>query len=191
MSVRLAFAVPLALVLAACTEETITLATLPPDDAGVPPRGARCTTLADCPPDHLCEKDACDAPAGTCRRRPTFCAAETRPTCGCDGITYLDDCTRRVAGVAAATPGECDANALRCGPGAPCPGGATCALLVMNRDQICGPGAGGVCWGVPAVCPPPTSTERWDACAPGGARCVDTCAAIVAGLPFRRAGRCP
>jgi hypothetical protein len=191
LSLVLALTGSFACALGACTEETITLATLPAEDAGVPMRGVRCTVAADCPPDNFCEKEACDAPAGTCRRRPTLCAPESRPSCGCDGITYLDDCTRRSAGVASSSPGECDVGARRCGPGAPCPDGATCALLVTNRDQMCGPEAGGVCWGLPAVCPPASSTERWDACLPGGPRCFGTCEAIAAGVPFRRAGRCP
>ena len=174
----------------ACSEETIVLATVPAEDAGTP-HGKRCTTNDDCSQDGFCEKVTCDAPAGECRRRPTLCAQEQRPTCGCDGITYLDDCLRRAAGVSSSTPGECDASALRCSATQACPAGATCALLAM-RDFMCSPDLAGVCWVIPAVCPPPVTGDRWDPCAPGpGPRCVGTCEAIAAGVPFRRAGRCP
>lgn len=173
----------------ACSEETIVLATVAADDAGVRPNAQRCSRNEECPPDAYCDKATCDAPAGTCRRRPTLCAPEERATCGCNGITYLNDCLRRAAGISAAELGECDATALRCSAATACPEGAMCALLAPTRDT-CTPEMPGVCWVVPSICPPPQSPDRWEACMPGGPRCVGTCDAIQQGTPFHRAGRC-
>ncbi len=179
-----------ALALAACSEETIVLATVPETtDGGRPPEILRCVRTADCPRDAFCDKPACDAPTGICRRVPTFCPPEERPTCGCNGISYFNDCLRRAAGVEASTPDECAAP-LACNRAAPCPDGATCALLVAGPGAECAPEPEGVCWVVPPTCPPPLSPDRWESCVPGGERCISTCEAILRGVPYRRAGRC-
>lgn len=175
----------------ACSEETIILASVPEDDAGVPGVETRCTVREDCARDAFCDKVSCGDAAGTCRRLPTICPPDERPVCGCDGVTYWNDCLRRVAGVAASTGGECDRNARRCGRTEPCPPGATCALLTGGPGpEPCSLEVPGVCWVMPAVCPPSVSPDRWEACG-GGPRCSTTCEAIRSGLPFRRALRCP
>ncbi len=51
----------------------------------------------------------CTAPdaAGTCERAPGFCMRVSRPVCGCNGKTYLNECEARHAKVAVDYTGRC------------------------------------------------------------------------------------
>src|ERR1700743_3811268 len=51
----------------------------------------------------------CSAPdaAGTCAKAPDFCMRVSRPVCGCNGKTYLNECEARHAKVAIDTTGAC------------------------------------------------------------------------------------
>ncbi len=181
-------------ILSACSDETIVIATAPSADGGG--SSSRCLVSSDCGPELFCEKTACGDPAGTCTPFPAHCHGDDAPVCGCDGVTYFNDCLRRAAGIAAASGSECGSNVAFCGaPGDPaCPEGATCArLLGFTRDpKACAAGARGRCWTLPAKCPPPSGDDRWNACTGDGpgATCVDTCNAIRSSAPFVRASRC-
>lgn len=64
-----------------------------------------------CAADQLCELPVgeCNTAdlAGICLPRPDVCTADFVPVCGCDGVTYGNDCNRLVAGVQKARDGEC------------------------------------------------------------------------------------
>ncbi|WP_300165461.1 Kazal-type serine protease inhibitor family protein [Bradyrhizobium sp.] len=51
----------------------------------------------------------CSAPdaAGTCVKAPDFCMRVSRPVCGCNGKTYLNECEARHAKMAIDHTGAC------------------------------------------------------------------------------------
>jgi Kazal-type serine protease inhibitor domain len=44
---------------------------------------------------------------GTCARVPRFCPLIYRPVCGCNGKTFVNNCTRQVARVSLKHNGRC------------------------------------------------------------------------------------
>lgn len=167
------------------------------DDAGVV-----CADDIDCVDGMFCEKPTCGAATGLCESRPTVCAAQESPVCGCDGISYFNDCLRRASGITASTPGECGRRAQVCGgPVAEaCPGQAYCSRIDASSPtcQPVGPPTLGKCWILPAVCPSGAlSGDRFIACAPSDPLapptqwgCVNACEAIRSERPHLRALRC-
>ncbi|HEY5372558.1 MAG TPA: hypothetical protein VIK01_02685 [Polyangiaceae bacterium] len=154
-----------------------------------------CAANSDCALGELCEKPNCTAAAGTCIAQPQFCNAAPGPVCGCNGITYFNDCLRQANLIAAATSGACSAEGVQCGgfDRQQCPGESYCGRLLPlgPMGNQCPPDAPGNCWVLPAVCDSvPAGGDRWSACA-GGANCLDICAAIRTEQPYARAGRCP
>ncbi len=85
------------------------------DEDGV---GRSCTLDAHCPTDWHCDKNLGDCNgSGYCNPpHPNDCYSLAAPVCGCDGLTYGNDCLARVAGVnidymhACGDFGDADAN---------------------------------------------------------------------------------
>ena len=87
---------------------------------------------AGCPDGMFCEhgdgKCAAADPTGLCVAKPEKCVDEDAPVCGCDAISYANDCLRQLAGVSKAYAGVCQCtDASECGKGQYCELGPDCA----------------------------------------------------------------
>jgi hypothetical protein len=154
--------------------------------------GGTCTSVADCPSNFFCSKLDCSIPTGVCLPRQTLCVDLTPlPVCGCDGVTYWNDCLRQQNGVPAATPNGCTFNTKTCATSADCGmAGASCAHLTPIPTQGCGGPVPGTCWMTPLDCTTAPLSPSWMPCAgspqmpPPRSMCVNTCEAIRSGQEF-------
>jgi hypothetical protein len=204
---RLAFAALTSLIslAAACSNETIYLARIPENDAGAPTAPQKCVDSSSCPTGYYCDLPECGAlTGGTCELPPPTCPPIEDPYCGCDRLTYFNDCLRRANGVPSSTRGPCLDFGLPCGGPPPgggsgptsgpmtCPEGALCAQLGGSMHGTCDHPIPGNCWVLPANCATTTAPfDYWDSCGGVGGACLDTCDAIRAGGAYRRAQNCP
>jgi hypothetical protein len=66
----------------------------------------------ECPKGQYCDPGplgcAAEGFEGRCEIKPEICTLDWNPVCGCDGVTYGNDCQRRGAGVGLAYKGECE-----------------------------------------------------------------------------------
>lgn len=76
----------------------------PPPDAAVP----LCGPYGSCPAGTVCNITSCyPGASGTCVSKPPSCPSLWSPVCGCDGVTYTNDCFRLYYGAALAHSGSC------------------------------------------------------------------------------------
>lgn len=149
-----------------------------------------CITRSDCPPAWNCAKLDCASPTGLCEPPPLCLDSSAYPVCGCDHITYWNDCLRRQAGVAASTPGECGVGARACTTAVDCGvPNAACSHVVQPPTYPCGPVSPGTCWVTPLDCSTaPGTPPIWALCPlpPLGTpvACVDACTALRSGQEY-------
>jgi hypothetical protein len=135
----------------------------------------------------------CDLPAGQCesadlqghcRPRPDFCAEYIDLVCGCDGITYFNDCARLASGAQLAHFGPC---LSQCDPATDtCPDGEAC----LPRPGSCDASAA-VCTPVSETCPLVAAPFPLLAvCGCDGVTYDSLCAAARAGVGVAHEGTC-
>jgi hypothetical protein len=168
---------------AACAPADVIIADIPSDDdGGRPSPPPPCVNNGDCASGQFCERDACGDQVGHCRNQPPFCDSTSDTKCGCDGVTYWNDCLRALNGVSKDVDGECPSGVMCGGPSsAACANpNASCGELVFHQEQ-CSPSPPGECWVLPTACPTGADTD-WGAC--GAPSCTDVCTAIRSGSPY-------
>jgi len=114
------------------------------DHAGTCDGSAGCTNDLMCPSTGgLFGARFCQYPDGACggtgvctpQGRGLLCTNHCVPQCGCDGVSYRNECDRRQHATSLSQPEECPGGPAVCSrPGACCTSGADCAL-----GQVCVP----------------------------------------------------
>lgn len=156
-----------------------------------------CKTNQQCGTDSYCAKSACDPSAtGTCEKRPTSCSnASGTAVCGCDGVSYYNDCLRQKSGIASARPGPCEGSArATCGGIASlkCPNDAAVCVRAFADSSLCNASdTTGECWVLPETCPGIVIGGNLRPCSNPSGTCASLCEAAKSGHPHYRDNTCP
>ncbi|MGA1840304.1 MAG: Kazal-type serine protease inhibitor domain-containing protein [bacterium] len=107
-----------------------------------------CSSNFDCSNRYFCEKDLNDcAGDGVCEEKPRYCAEVSQPICGCDGITYPNECEASRRGISTDYTGQCiSSTTTQCSVNTQCPNGSYCQKSEGNCTGQ------GECVSKPAFC---------------------------------------
>jgi len=170
-----------------CAPTEIVVADIPANsDSGTPITHAEpCASSDDCATDSYCEKEDCSEALGKCKKRPSFCDSTADAVCGCNGVTYWNDCLRKLSGVAAKVEGECT-DPKGCNDTTACPDPAASCARLAYEPKDCPRVSNGRCWVLPETCPKDTASGgKWRKCEPAPT-CGGLCEAIRAEVPYVR-----
>jgi hypothetical protein len=149
--------------------------------------GETCGGFAGIPcddPNEFCKTapgECCCDFFGVCTPIPNACPPFWDPVCGCDGVTYGNECEADRASVSVDHHGPCG---QACGPnGTPCPNGSFCKFPIGT----CGdPTVPGTCTPIPQGCP-----DVWDpVCGCNNVTYGNECDADAAGVSIAHKGEC-
>ena len=130
-----------------------------------------------CQPDQYCFLDGCLAETGVCVPRPEFCPDVWDPVCGCDGVTYPNECHAARAGMSIDYLGMCDG--AYCFSNDMCPADQYCFFHVCAVKS-------GACIRRPEACP-----DVWEpVCGCDGVTYPNACEAARAGMSVDHYGEC-
>jgi hypothetical protein len=161
----------------------------PTSDVGGNDAGQACAGNQDClSQTEFCNKASCGASEGRCQAYPDVCDDVLDAFCGCDGVTYWNDCLRQRDGVEASTRGQCSNHFATCGDVEACPvPDGSCGKLAAGPPGTCDVPIG-VCWVLPDKCPLDAGGLEWTSCGGLHPSCTDLCDAILSEQPHERLG---
>lgn len=152
-----------------------------PECGGIAGLGCAAGEFCDFPAGSFCGGD--DS-LGECKPIPDVCGEYYSPVCGCDGVTYGNDCEAHGAGASILHSGECEPTGTFCGglAGVACGAGEFC-----NEDHSCGAAdQGGICQPLPEACP-----DIWaPVCGCDGVTYGNACDAHASGASVAQEGEC-
>jgi hypothetical protein len=121
---------------------------------------------------------------GTCATKPEACILVYSPVCGCDGMTYGNDCEAAMAGVGVDHTGACGGKTCGGILGEQCDAGTFCDFA---PDMNCGNAdLQGKCVVIPEIC-----TDDVDpVCGCDGMTYSNACSANSKGVPVASSGAC-
>ena len=142
-----------------------------------------------CGEDRLCDLvpgscGSADAdPGGVCVDRPEACPADFVPVCGCDGVTYGNDCDRQRAGVSKDHDGPCAGQLCGTIAGIPCADDQICEFPVGSCEVSDAPG---LCVTRPEAC----LADFRPVCGCDGRTYSNDCTRLRAGVTKAHDGEC-
>ncbi|MSP90328.1 MAG: hypothetical protein EXR79_00755 [Myxococcales bacterium] len=138
-----------------------------------------------CPVGKHCDVVGCGADiGGMCVSLPALCSAGGADVCGCNSVTYPNDCARIEAGAAKASEGKCKPKPKECtlGDAKACAAGEYCAAPAVG---VCG--GSGTCATKPQLCP----AISQPVCGCDDKTYGNACAAALAGSNLSTSNACP